>query len=111
MSCSAERSFIASQSMPPMKEFSPFPPLQIKLENCHDPCLFRAALTAIAAPAISIFSRRRKDEDSAMSISKSVILIGLDPGVVEYSKWPGLTPEKLRGATEADKERLAEIGC
>jgi hypothetical protein len=30
-----------------------------------------------------------------MTDHKKVLLIGLDPAVVDYSRWPGLTPEKL----------------
>jgi hypothetical protein len=46
-----------------------------------------------------------------MSNPTSAILIGLDPSVVEYEKWPGLTAEKLRAAMAADQERLRAVGC
>lgn len=45
-----------------------------------------------------------------MGTKKSAILIGLNPDVVEYAKWPGLTAEKLRGALEADRARLEAAG-
>lgn len=45
-----------------------------------------------------------------MSNKKNVLLIGFDPSVVDYSKWPGLTPDKLLAALEGDKARLNEIG-
>ncbi len=45
-----------------------------------------------------------------MSETKRVALIGLDPAVVEYGKWPGLTPERLEGGLKADVARLAEMG-
>ena len=45
-----------------------------------------------------------------MSTDKSVLLIGLDPSVVDYSKYPGLTPEKLEAALRADEDRLREAG-
>ena len=45
-----------------------------------------------------------------MSNAKRVLLIGLDPAVVDYSKYPGLTPEKLEGALRADEARLRAAG-
>jgi len=30
--------------------------------------------------------------------TKKVLMIGLDPAVVDYSRWPGLTAEKLRSS-------------
>ncbi len=45
-----------------------------------------------------------------MSSAKSVVLIGLDPAVVDYSKWPGLSAEKLLSALEADRARLKGLG-
>lgn len=40
-----------------------------------------------------------------MTTLQHAILVGLDPEVVEYEKWPGLTPEKLRGAMAAHPGR------
>jgi hypothetical protein len=45
-----------------------------------------------------------------MSNAKSVLLIGLDPDVVNYSNYPGLTPEKLEAALRADEARLEAAG-
>ena len=45
-----------------------------------------------------------------MNKTTSVVLIGWNPDVVDYSKWPGLTPEKLFAALEADKNKLNELG-
>lgn len=45
-----------------------------------------------------------------MTRQKNVLLIGLDPAVVDYAKWPGLTPEKLKGALEGDVARMGEAG-
>jgi hypothetical protein len=42
--------------------------------------------------------------------SKRILLIGFDPAVVDYTKWPGLTAEKLRAALEGDKAHLNELG-
>ncbi len=42
--------------------------------------------------------------------SKKVLLIGFDPAVVDFSKWPGLTAEKLLAALEGDRAILAEAG-
>lgn len=45
-----------------------------------------------------------------MTSTKRVLLIGLDPSVVDYSKWPGLTPERLLAGFQADQARFAELG-
>ena len=45
-----------------------------------------------------------------MSEKKKVLLIGWNPDVVDYSKWPDLTPEKLIAALEADRNKLNELG-
>lgn len=45
-----------------------------------------------------------------MNDPKRVLLIGFNPSVVDYTKWPGLTAEKLRAALESDKTRLNELG-
>jgi hypothetical protein len=45
-----------------------------------------------------------------MRESKSVVIIGLDPSVVDYNKWPGLTAEKLRAALEGARDNLNARG-
>ena len=45
-----------------------------------------------------------------MSARKKVVLVGWNPDVVDYSKWPGLTPEKLRTALEGDRDKLNSLG-
>jgi len=45
-----------------------------------------------------------------MSETKKVVLVGWNPEVVDYSKWPGLTPEKLRAALEGDQNNLISLG-
>ena len=45
-----------------------------------------------------------------MDKKKRVVLIGWNPEVVDYSKWPDLTPEKLTVALEADKNKLNNLG-
>ena len=45
-----------------------------------------------------------------MGAKKRVVLIGWNPEVVDYSKWPDLTPEKLITALEADRNKLNELG-
>lgn len=42
--------------------------------------------------------------------SKRVLMIGLDPDVVDYGRWPGLTPEKLRAGLERDAKALSAEG-
>ena len=41
-----------------------------------------------------------------MSEKMKVLLVGWNPDVVDYSKWPGLTQEKLRAGLNGDKEKL-----
>lgn len=45
-----------------------------------------------------------------MDSKTRVVLIGWNPEVVDYSKWPGLTPEKLTAALEADRDKLNDLG-
>ena len=45
-----------------------------------------------------------------MNETKKVALVGWNPEVVDYSTWPGLTPEKLRAALEGDKNNLNSLG-
>lgn len=45
-----------------------------------------------------------------MSEKKRVVLVGWNPEVVDYSKWPELTPEKLRAALEGDRDKLNTLG-
>ena len=39
-----------------------------------------------------------------------VVLVGWNPEVVDYSKWPGLTAEKLTAVLEADRNKLNHLG-
>ena len=41
---------------------------------------------------------------------KKVALVGWNPDVVDYTKWPELTPEKLRAALEGDRDKLISLG-
>ncbi len=43
-------------------------------------------------------------------MSKNVLLIGLDPSVVNYEKWPGLTAEKLEAGLRRDEDTLNDSG-
>jgi hypothetical protein len=47
---------------------------------------------------------------STMSKKTVVVLFGWHPDAVDYSKWPGLTPEKLRAAVEADRDTFQALG-
>jgi hypothetical protein len=40
----------------------------------------------------------------------NVLLIGLDPTVVDYDRWPGLTAEKLEAGLRRDEATLNESG-
>lgn len=42
--------------------------------------------------------------------TKKVLLIGLDPAVVDYTRWPGLTAEKLESSLRADETKLKALG-
>lgn len=43
-------------------------------------------------------------------MSKNVLMVGWHPSVVDYSKYPGLTPEKLETALHADENKLQGLG-
>jgi hypothetical protein len=40
----------------------------------------------------------------------NVLLVGWHPDVVDYSKWPGLTSEKLRAGLEGDRDKMNALG-
>jgi hypothetical protein len=42
--------------------------------------------------------------------SKPVLAIGLDPAVVDFSAFPGLTPELVRVYIDAEIGRLSDLG-
>ena len=42
--------------------------------------------------------------------TKNVLLIGLDPSVVDYDRWPGLTAEKLEAGLRQDEATLTDRG-
>lgn len=42
--------------------------------------------------------------------NNSVLIVGLDPKVVDYSRWPGLSEEKITAAIGADEAKLKESG-
>lgn len=39
-----------------------------------------------------------------------VLMMGLHPDVVDYSKWPGLSPDGLRAGAETEIARLSAAG-
>lgn len=43
-------------------------------------------------------------------MTKKVLMVGWHPTVVDYSKYPGLTAEKLEGALRADEKKLNDQG-
>lgn len=43
-------------------------------------------------------------------MSKKVLMVGWHPTVVDYSKYPGLTAEKLDAALRADEKKLNDQG-
>ena len=44
-------------------------------------------------------------------MGKKVLMIGWHPSAVDYSKYPGLTPERLEAGLRADEAKLANLGC
>ncbi len=42
--------------------------------------------------------------------TKRIILIGLKPDVVDYTKWPGLTPDNLMMELKASEKDLNSLG-
>tara|TARA_R110002126_G_scaffold155833_3_gene303064 strand:+ start:78023 stop:78418 length:396 start_codon:yes stop_codon:yes gene_type:complete len=49
-------------------------------------------------------------EKGSVPMAKKVMLVGWHPSVVNYDKWPGLTPEKLEAALRADEKKLNDLG-
>lgn len=45
-----------------------------------------------------------------VTVKKSVLLVGLDPTVVNYERWPGLTAEKLEAGLRRDQAALRDGG-
>lgn len=45
-----------------------------------------------------------------MTRRSSVLLVGWNPDVVDYSKWPGLSADKLRAALESDRAKFEALG-
>lgn len=43
-------------------------------------------------------------------MAKKILMVGWHPTVVDYSKYPGLTAEKLDGALRADEAKLKDQG-
>lgn len=43
-------------------------------------------------------------------MAKKVLMVGWHPSVVDFSKYPGLTAQKLEGALRADEEALNSLG-
>ncbi|WP_395167623.1 hypothetical protein [Francisella salimarina] len=41
---------------------------------------------------------------------KKVLCIGWEPNSVDYSKYPGMDPERLRSVLEVDLQKLNDIG-
>ncbi|WP_150468316.1 hypothetical protein [Francisella sp. SYW-9] len=42
--------------------------------------------------------------------AKKVLCIGWEPNSVDYTKYPGMDPEKLRSVLEGDLQKLNDIG-
>ena len=44
------------------------------------------------------------------AMTSKILMIGWDPSVVDYSKWPGLTPDKLRAGLTKDQQKVQKLG-
>lgn len=45
-----------------------------------------------------------------MTVKKRVLVIGLEPTLVDYTEFPALDAEKVSAALKADQERLVGLG-
>ncbi len=45
-----------------------------------------------------------------MKAKARVMIVGLEPAVVDFSQWPGLTAEKLQAALEGEIVHLKSLG-
>jgi hypothetical protein len=43
-------------------------------------------------------------------VTKTVLMVGWHPSVVDYAKYPGLTAEGLEAALRADEKKLIDLG-
>ena len=50
------------------------------------------------------------DSRGQLTSAKNVLLIGLDPMVVDYGRWPGLTAEKLESGLRRDEAAFKDSG-
>ncbi len=44
------------------------------------------------------------------AMAKTVLMVGWHPTVVDYSKYPGFTADKLEAALRADEKKLNDLG-
>lgn len=45
-----------------------------------------------------------------MNAQKQVLLIGVEPTLIDFSRFPGLNAEKVTAALNADKAKLSTLG-
>ncbi len=67
-----------------------------------------------AGMALPFFARAQPSvgpELARTPSAKRVLLIGIDPGLVDYSKLPELNAQKLSAILEREKRLLSESGC
>lgn len=64
----------------------------------------------VAFPVLAHAQTRTGEDRTPKSSSKNVLLIGVDPELVDYSKLPDLDARKLGGILENQKARLLELG-
>ena len=61
---------------------------------------------------IAVHANMRRCKEVTMAAKARVLLVGLEPDIVDYSKSPvpGLTAAKVRAAVEADSAKLESLG-
>ena len=67
-----------------------------------------------AAMGLPFVARARAEAvvtQASTSPKRRVLLIGVDPSLVDYSKLPELDAQKLSAILEDQKSRLVELGC
>src|SRR6516225_8353433 len=73
---------------------------------------FEPGRPLVILPAVFLCPGGCNDMGETMETKAHVLLVGLEPEIVDYSKspMPGLTAAKVRTAVEADSAKLQSLG-
>ena len=68
--------------------------------------------TRFRYPTIAVYANVGRSTEGTTVARASVLLVGLDPDIVDYTKSPvpGLTAAKVRAAVETDSAKLETLG-